>query len=1469
MPETNIYDLFYSHSKPVLFRFRYLFWVLLPFLYSVAAAQVKYKISYYTAEQGLSHEAVTAMVKDSEGFMWFGTWNGINRFDGHQFVSFKSVAGDSSVLRNNRIVQIVTGKGTYLWVKSYDNHLYRFDKSTARFLQVLPSDSVKASPELKNIRIVDASGEQVWFACDGGLYGLPQDNPAANHLVSFSSKAREGHRLPANRVNFFFTDKTGKIWVGTPGGLACMSRAGNGVYKTLPLPASIQQSGDFVKYAEDEHYLFFADAGGRLVQYNTHSGRFRSSSLTHTVINGLLKSKSSPCLYITTAAGTLMRLNAATLQTEAVFEGNRGALYNLFEDRAGRLWLEPEKKGVLLFNPRHNSFTWFYREADQKFKSTLNRFKIIEDHNGVVWVNVKGGTLAYYDTARNTIEYFLNNPAYKTQGFSGVVNGMYLDEAGVLWLVPEERGLIKLIFQNTVFQQHLVVPDGVFKSENEIRGLLLDRQGRLWLGAKSGRLYVKKDNRFLPGLPENEPDTGLGQIYGMMQDSRGNIWLGTKSNGLFLAIPLNKEASRYRLTHFTNTTVGVPEKVEEIYSLAEDKSGRIWIGSYTRGLLLATYQGTSIQLLAAKDRYPFLPNTHYKIRHLALDNAGHLWVGSTDGLMVLKAGGVMQNAGAVATYTKKPGDKFSLGNSDVQFIFKDSQNSMWLATGGGGLSCATGADPFHGLTFINYTTNAGLPNDFVLSITEDKKQRLWMATENGLSRFCLKNKTFRNYSSYDGLPASGFSEGAAACLPNGDIVFGAMKGLLQFNPDKVGAAPITAHIALTGFHINSVEAGRGIAAPDLSGDINYRQQLQLSYNQNTLGFDFAILDNRVNSHEGLAYRLVGLDSVWHASEGQQRVTYANLTPGKYCFEVKTLNTDLYSSLPYKRLHIVINAPPWKTWWAYGLYILVTLALAYIIWRIAVTMIGLRNKITVERKLTELKLNFFTNISHELRTPLTLIVGPIDQLIQKEQLSDNGKQYLELLRSNANRMVRFVNQLLDFRKIQHKSAVLKAGRIELMPFVQHITDNFQQAALAKGITIQVQAQDSAACLWADAEKLDVIVYNLLSNALKFAPPGQPVVLQTTAVQPDQYIEITVLDHGPGVPEDKLRDIFELFYEGDPLHPGQAKGSGIGLALCKELVELHGGTIQAENRPSGGLAVTVRMKAGNTHFNSDQLLSEPVPVTVNELPERAEWPGKKEEYPGLPAEAPLVLLVEDNDDLRSFLHMQLSECYRVETAANGQEGLEAAGRLLPDLILSDIMMPVMNGIDMLNQLKKDSNTSHIPVVLLSARHNVESQIQGLKYGADYYITKPFHNDFLMAAIDNLLRQRRQLFDRMVSGTAPVTLTAAPVVITSKDELFLKEVVRIVDENMMEADFNIEGLADKMNMGRATFYKKFKSLSGMTPVEFVRDMRLQRAKQYLDAGGHTVAEVAYLTGFSSPKYFSTCFREKYNVSPSVITK
>ncbi len=1458
------------------FKVKFYCFLLLFFFTAASYAQLKFKIEHYSTEDGLSHDGVISMTKDREGFMWFGTWDGINRFDGHNFITYKARPGDNSVLKDNRVENIVEDKAGYLWLTVYNKQLYRFEKRTETFSSL--SDIVD-TPIIKNLavnKIIPLANGAIWLNSNNqGLFVLTNLSSAHPKVTHYAQELAPGFGLPSNTIHFIYEDASRQVWVGTASGLCCFRADASGIYKSIKLNNQVCSANGFLCAAESNDRVWFGTAQGNMVVFSKSTGKIFCRQVTSSAVNGIVASRLKSAVYLATAKSQLITVNTTTLAAISAQMPNAQPFLSVFEDKAGRLWIEPEKHGVVKFEPGNNSFKYYFQSNDATFYNAAQLYSVIEYNKDMLWVSMKGGGFGMYNPATEAIDYFYDQPGSDSRQFSNLVTCKYLDPAGVLWLSTNDRGLNKVIFQRDDFNLKFLVKNTLNRSDNEVRGVFSDRQNRLWVASKSGALYIyDTGGKNLGSIFANTPAGGLGFVYSIIQDRRGSIWLGTKGNGLFRADPVDNTGSRYKLTHYLADDKDKNSLSSNlIYTLLEDAKGRIWVGTYGKGLNLISYQNKTVKFLNSKNALASYPKTGFdKIRNLRQDEKGNIWIATTEGLLILDPDIGDVDHYRYASYRKIPADRASLGNNNVQYIFRDAKNRMWVCTSGGGLNLAVGNDPFNALKFKIYTTADGLPNDYILSCTADDHGVLWLATENGLSRFEPSRGRFKNYDSYNGIPKAGFSESSSLKMPNGNLLFGCINGYIQFDPDKLIDHKVNERMALTNLQINNQDVVPTRGGAPLKYNINDTRTITLKYNQNIISIDFTVLDFRSGNKQAYAYRLYGFDNEWHSIKNQRRATYTNLPPGNYTFQVKSLSTNLYANAPAKTLAISILPPPWRTWWAYLIYISLAVVLIGAIRRTAITMLRLRQRISVERKLSDLKLSFFTNVSHELRTPLTLILNPIEEIACKENLSPKGQEYADIVRKNANRMVRFINQLLDLRKVQSGKAHLKLSNIEIIGFVKKISGYFKELALEKQVKLAINANSAEIFAWIDAEKIDIVIYNLLANAFKFTPAHKTIRVQIDQDADAGSFTLKIIDQGTGVAEDHLNDIFELYYEGDKAAGSHLKGTGIGLALSREFIQLHYGNITACNNPDGGLTVSVELKTGMEQYKAGD-------VTVLNAPEEFEQltnisaeilltnAGIVNEPANL--NAPLVLLVEDNIDLRRFLALQLFEHYRIEEAGNGEEGYKKAKALLPDLIVSDVMMPKMNGIEMLDKLKNSTATSHIPVVLLTAKHSVENQIEGLRYGADYYITKPFNKDFLLASIENLLKQRKKIFDALLADKKAIELGPGEIVITSKDEAFLKEIIKIVENGMPDPDFNIDTVAETIGMGRTTFYKKFKSLTNLAPVEFVRDMRLKRGKQLLDGGEASVSEIAYAVGFNSAGYFSTCFKEKYHISPSEYLK
>lgn len=1441
------------------------------------AAQPKYNLKHYSTEDGLAHDRITCIIKDHEGFMWFGTWDGINRFDGHNFVPYKGRPGDSSNLENNKIRIIVEDKPGYLWVKTFDNKIYRFDKKKEAFLSIQNKQSPDYIKDVVVDRIIPVSNGDTWLlsARQGALCAYANRNGGAPVIKAFSKLAKPQFNIGDDQVSFLFEDKEHKVWIGTRAGVSCFSKMPNGDYQKVILSnkqTTIGTQYSFTSYAQHLNNIYLGTAQGVLLIYNIQSKSFKTVPVAPgTSLNGVLVVNNS--VYLTTIGKGLIEYNTAS-QSSRSFLANFKSLNKIYRDKKGLLWLEPES-GVLKFDPANSSFKLFTQKKDAEALTIHTTYQVFEDAYSTFWACMEGGGFGYYDRSADQMNYFHNEPGTPKQQFSNVVTAMYPDPTGVLWFSGYDRGINKVILQPDIFKHTIIANDATAKTENEVRAICEDHLGRLWVGTKAGRVLLYKNGQTLDNPFTNISANNLGKVYTIYESIDHTMWLGTKGKGLIEATPLSNDPARYRVVKHVNNAKN-PNSISSnmIYTVLEDSKRRIWIGTFGGGLNLLVRQGNTTIFKNVNNAFKnYAAAKAAGIRHLQEDKKGNIWIASTNGLVVFNPEEGIEEF-RFHRYRKVRGDETSLGSNDVQFIHRDKAGTMWLGTFGGGLQKAiTTYNVKDKISFKVYTAANGLPNDIILSIAGDSKNRLWIATENGLSEFNPQTEAFKNYNTDDGLPQTQFSESAIIKSTSGKLYLGCVNGFISFDPLHVGSTRYNTNIALTNFQVFNKSITPGAPDSILRYAIDQTEEIELNYNQNLINIDYTTLDYKTAQKIWYAYKLEGFDKQWNQVKTARQATYTNLPPGHYVFKVKSVSNYLFKNIPYKSVSITILPPPWKTWWAYLAYVLLAAILIEIARRIIVTMVTLRNRIAVEQRVAELKLDFFTNISHELRTPLTLIVNPLKEISQHEALSVKGREFINLANKNANRMVRFVNQLLDFRKLQSGKTRLKIAEVDLVAVVQNTTTYFTELAHEKNINFYFKSPVPFFYVWVDDEKIDIVIYNLLANAFKYTPEGKNITVLLEPVTTTGHVIIKIIDEGTGVPEDKLKEIFELYYEASNNQAHHTKGTGIGLAFSRELIAAHHGSITAVNNAGAGMTFTVQIKTGKQHFQNNEADFVPSPaessiIAVPNVPALTpEYTTGTEEQ--AEATKPLVLIVEDNNELRKFLGNQLSTHYRVEAAADGAIGLQKAIELVPELIISDVMMPNMNGIEMLDAIKHNVTTSHIPVVLLTAKSSVEHQMEGMRYGADFYVTKPFNTDYVLVLVESLIRQRRQLFDTFLGNKNLVQLSPGEILITFKDEQLLKQVIDTVEKGMADPAFNIDDVASGIGLGRSTFYKKLKSLTGLAPVEFVKEMRLKRARQIIDAGEYTIAEISYMVGFSSSGYFSTCFKEKYNQSPSQYLK
>lgn len=821
-------------------------------------------------------------------------------------------------------------------------------------------------------------------------------------------------------------------------------------------------------------------------------------------------------------------------------------------------------------------------------------------------------------------------------------------------------------------------------------------------------------------------------------------------------------------------------------------------------------------------------------------------------------------------------DKSSLNSDVIHDIYEDAAGNLWIGTTGGGLNCFNRESE----TFHYYTQDDGLSSDVIFGILEDDHNNLWLSTIRGLCKFNPEQRSFKNFTVNDGLPQDIFSLNSTIKLESGEMAFGGINGVTIFHPDHIQSNDIPPPVALTDFRIFNV-------SEPLQNyyESNNSNNIELSFKLNVISFEFAALDFINPAANKYAYKMEGFDQDWIYTDASRRfATYTNLRGGDYLFRVRGANSDGVWNEAGTSLNVRIIPPFWETGWALILYISIVIIALYVMRRVILARERFRSRVEMERleaqkthELDQLKLQFFTGVSHEFRTPLMLIIGPVERLLRSAAEFSEKKQrlYNQLILRNAQRLLRLVNQLMDARKLDTGSLHLNLQSKDIIQSIQAIYASFEYQADQRNIQYQFDKNILSLMMNFDQDKVEKIMFNLLSNAFKFVEDSGMIRVNVQLVratadgngnadqnEPDT-LRIGVQDNGIGIaPQHKAR-IFDYFYQVEDSISQARGGTGIGLALTKEFVEMHGGHITVDSEPGKGSRFIIDLPVRQAKTNiieTDQ--SNAKERQIEGVTDESVIEHLDDEPESVPAtNKPVVLVVEDNAELRLYLRYELDSDYHIKEAEHGADGIAVATACIPDLIICDIMMPVVDGLKFCARCKSDERTSHIPIILLTARTAEEIQLKGLKSGADEYITKPFNIELLKTRIKNLLDTRKVLKERY---SRELFLQPQNISLSTVDEKFINKVTTIIEEHIEDPDFHVDYLSDSVGLSRTQLYRKFQGLMGQTPNEFMNYFRLQRAAQLLQTG-LTAAEVAYKVGFRDPSYFSKSFRKHFNMSPS----
>ncbi|WP_170117566.1 hybrid sensor histidine kinase/response regulator transcription factor [Chitinophaga ginsengisoli] len=1323
---------------------------------------------------GLSQNRVNAVLKDPDGFLWFGTVAGLNRYDRYTCKIFRRDLKDTSSLKDNNVLALYELPDRKMWVSTmggsciYNPDIEGFDPDYFKYLQLLglPPGTIAG--------IVKGNNGRYWFLYnDRGLYLYSATDRRARPIF------RQDTLHPPEKITSVKETNDGKLWI-------------------------VYQNGFLQKYDIASDKVIFSS----------------------TALQDLHK-------------------------------GNN--FNSLFIDSDGDVWIWCYTYGVFLFHPQNNTIKPFNKNSSPARLSSELVSQIVQDNNGIIWVGTDHGGVTLIDKKNNFQTKYLLNDAEDPKSLSqNSINTIYKDDNGIIWLGTYKQGVNYLNSSIVQFPHyHRQEMNAKSLQYDDVNRFVEDKAGNIWIGTNGGGLiyFDRKNNTFRQYLhdPNNQNSLSANVVVSLWIDHTGVLWIGTYLGGLDSFD--GKKFTHYRHDDRDSSSLG-DDKVWEIY---EDRDLNLWIGTLGGGL--NRFNRSTNKFDHYKSRAGVaLPDYIFNVLE---DEKGNLWIGTNAGVVVFEKNRSMP------VFYQHANNKNRLSSDIVSCLLEDSKGRIWVGT-------SEGLNLFNEQTkeFQVFTTSDGLPDNMILDILEDDHQTFWLSTPSGLCNAIPKQNnsgiTFSiiSYDETNNLQNREFNDNAALKTRAGELIFGGPFGFNIIDPASIKKPAYHPKIVFTGLQILNKYVAPGDRINNrilLPQSLSKLQHVDLKHKENVFSIEFASLDFGGNTYDKYAYMLEGFNTDWFYTDGsERRVTYTNLNPGHYIFKVKVLDRD-GSWSGVKTLQINIEPPFWRTPVAYIIYMLIAAGLFLLARRITLDRIRMRFEVQQQRReaerahaLEQLKTKFFTNVSHEFRTPLSLIIAPLDKIIKHTRDEEQIKQ-LNLVQRNAKRLLNLVNQLLDFRKMEVQEVRLHPSIGDIVRFCKDTSYSFTDIAEKKKIQFSFSANIESLEIYFDKDKIEKILFNLLSNAFKYTHDNGAVSINLVYQSPvnnegDGTLAIEVKDTGIGIPVGQHEKIFERFFQTEVPESMVNQGTGIGLAITKEFVKLHNGVITVKSEPNHGTCFTVLLPAKKIYESSVRAVTTPL-TAENEEPIVLEE-GKKGD------KKKTILIVEDNEDLRFYLKDNLKGQYHIEEATNGKEGWEKIKLLNPDLVVSDIMMPLMDGVELAKKIKAETLTAHIPVVLLTAMGSEEKQLEGLKAGVNDYITKPFTFEILASRINNLLVQQKLLRKRFQKQ---IEVNPGEVTITPVDEKFLKQALDTVEKQIDNPDFSVEDLSREMCMSRVTFYRKIVSLTGRSPLEFIRSIRLKRAAQLLDKSGRSIAEIAYEVGFNDPKTFSKFFKEEFNMLPS----
>lgn len=1352
----------------------------------ILSLPIEVKAKRVTIQEGLPSNVVSDMQQDQKGFLWFSTYNGLARYDGNVVTTYfdSDSTGVSALIgRTKKALEDVTYKK--LWVYSSSERL--------TCLNMVDGKEEKYCQEVEKLhftkwKLVCDGMFWLWGAKDGAML---VDYRSGSFLTRRFAQAEIGSSqvplidsLDKDNVVLCTTDK---VFLYSEGRLSCIAK-GMRISRTRPFHHEmlmVSEKGDVYVLRQ-----------GKLQRFS-HVAYVDGEVATGDLLLGnrwiLFTNRRSFSIDVRTG-------KVAECEGEWLIPNGR-----VLTDNKGRKWIY-NKTGVLRLVRQDKLVPLSLFPQQTTNYIDHERFHIVEDNHGLIWISTYGKGLFVFNQNLTQSQHFVADKLGESPIASNYLLGIIADRHDGVWVSSEYGGVSHIQVMDKGVERIYPNGEGNMDFSNVVRMVKKMNDGTVMVGTREGSLYhYSADMSQVLGKSHFDSN-----VYGIVQMPNGETWIGTRGKGIYGA-------------------KGLDFKDRNVFCMASDAKHRMWIGTFGKGLSL---------VYPRKDGYgvkTFFADSVglNEVRCMVIDKHGVLWCGTSGGLIRIPVDEFVKDASRYKTYVR---------DYEIRDVIVDRQGRLWLSASGDGLVQVEQGDGETEPKFHVFNTSNGLVNNLVQSVVDTPDGNLWVSTQQGVTAWNARKKSFENYMFSRNPMGNVYNENSAVCLDDGRVVLGGNYGLTIIQPSRLSHVSGLTDVVFTSYP--------------------YSDEITLTYEQRSPNIHFSTLDYSDVRNVKYTYRLEGFDQAWSKPSSTPWAAYQKLPAGKYLLHVKACTSDGTWGKE-SMLVIHIKPPFYLTSWAIMIYVLLVLGVIILVVKFVHDKNVLRNRIRLEQELTRYKLVFFTNIAHEFRTPLTLMQGSLEKekrIMKANRWQTELEKTIRVMDKSVQRMLRLIDQLLEFRKMQAGKLKLSLQETDAVMFVKGICRMFDDAAESKEIAYSFESSEPARAMFLDQQMIDKVVFNLLSNAFKYTPAKGTISVSLSFTD---VMTIRVADTGVGIPQEKRAQLFSRFMQSS--YTGES--FGIGLHLTHELVRTHHGEITYQENEGGGSVFVVTIPLQKDCYEASDFLVKDSPILKADLAKERDGQEEKttDAVPSAPS-APLnrrtILLIEDDNDVREFLLSELESCFDLKVASDGKAGIAMAKELDVDLIVSDVMMPGMNGFELTKRLKNSFETSHIPIILLTALSTDENVLEGTESGADAYITKPFSPQLLMARILQLLNQREIL--RQKFGKEPQEIRSA-MLSNEQDSLFVKRLDSIVYSRLGEQDLSVDKVAGLLHLGRTIFYKKVRGTTGYTPNEYIRVIRLRKAAELLKEGEKNVSEVAYAVGFDNPYYFSKCFKEQFGMPPS----